>query len=73
LSLIEQVAHAVHIPVVACGGASGIIDFAPAIQAGASAVAAGSVFVYRGKTRGILPNYPSQEELRTEVFKKLEG
>jgi len=73
VTLIEQVAHAVHIPVVVCGGASGITDFAPAIQAGASAVAAGSVFVYRGKTRGILPNYPSQEELFTELFTKLQG
>jgi cyclase len=73
LTVIEQVAHAVHVPLVACGGASGISDFAQAIQAGASAVAAGSVFVYRGKTRGILPNYPSQAELRSELFMKLHG
>lgn len=71
--LIEQVAHAVHVPLVACGGASSLVDFAPAIQAGASAVAAGSLFVYRGKMRGILPNYPSQEELRTGLFMKLQG
>ena len=71
--LIEQVAQAVDVPIVACGGASALADFALAIQAGASAVAAGSIFVYRGKTKGILPNYPSQDELRTELFTKLQG
>lgn len=73
LDQLRRVSEAVSIPVVACGGASGIGDFAPAIRAGASAVAAGSLFVYRGKTRGILPNYPSQSELRSELFMKLQG
>lgn len=73
IGVIEQVAHAVQVPLVACGGASGISDFAPAVQAGASAVAAGSIFVYRGKTKGILPNYPSQAELLKELFMKLQS
>lgn len=68
---IEQVAEAVGVPIVACGGASSIADFANAIRAGASAVAAGSLFVYHGKTKGILLNYPSQKELDSSLFSHL--
>src|SRR6185369_15613439 len=35
---IGQVANVVGIPIVACGGASSLANFAPVIQAGASAV-----------------------------------
>lgn len=68
LSMIKEVSAAVQIPVVACGGAAAISSFAEAIRAGASAVAAGSLFVYRSSTRGILINYPSQNTLRGELF-----
>jgi len=61
--LIELVANMTEIPVVACGGANGLNSFDQAIKKGASAVAAGSLFVYRGRTNGILINYPSQVEL----------
>src|SRR6266478_1068622 len=47
LDLIGRVARAVRIPVIACGGAGGTRDFSAAAKiAGASAVAAGSLFVY---------------------------
>ena len=36
-----------------------------------SAVAAGSLFVYAGKTKGILINYPSQEQLKIHIFSKI--
>ena len=49
----------------------GVNSFTLAIQNGASAVAAGSLFVYRGEQKGIMINYPSQEELVEKVFKKL--
>jgi cyclase len=68
LALIKQVAEAVSVPVVALGGARGPADLASAIQAGASAVAASSMFVYkRNDPRSILINYPGQEELRHEL------
>jgi cyclase len=54
LKLIESVADAVNVPVIALGGASGYADFAPALAAGASAVAAGSMFVLNGKHRAVL-------------------
>lgn len=66
IDLIEQVTGAVEIPVVACGGAGSLDDFKQAVHKGnASAVAAGSIFVYHGPLKGVLISYPSQEILRT--------
>jgi imidazole glycerol-phosphate synthase subunit HisF len=44
LELIAAVRAAVHVPVIASGGAGRVADFAPAIAAGADAVLAASVF-----------------------------
>jgi cyclase len=66
IDLIEQVASAVEIPVVACGGAGNLGHFKQAVHKGnASAVAAGSMFVFHGPLKGVLINYPSQEKLKT--------
>jgi len=65
LALIESVAHEVTIPVIALGGASGFDDFRPALQAGASAVAAGSMFVQNGKHRAVLISYPTPQQVRS--------
>jgi cyclase len=65
LDLIRRVSDAVNVPMVACGGAGNIQHLAEAIQqGGASAAAAGSMFVFQGPLRGVLISYPSQEELR---------
>ena len=65
ISLIQSVASAVGVPVVACGGAGKVEDFGAAVhEGGASAVAAGSLFVFYGKRRAVLINFPSDEELR---------
>lgn len=63
LNLISRVSANVEIPVIACGGAGVIEDFAQAIAAGACAVAAGSLFIYIAKNQGILVNYPHRSEL----------
>ena len=68
LDLIKAVSSAVNIPVVACGGAGCLQDFIKAIRAGATAVAAGSLFVYSGRNKGILITYPDKKELE-EIFK----
>ena len=65
LKLIEAVAGAVTVPVIALGGAAGFADFAPALEAGASAVAAGTMFVLNGKHRAVLISYPSPEQVRS--------
>jgi cyclase len=64
LPLIEEVCKGVNIPVIACGGAGNITHLKEAIRAGASAVAAGSMFVFQGKHRAVLISYPSQAELK---------
>lgn len=68
LSLIAQVSAAVGIPVVASGGAASVRDFGLAVrEAGASAVAAGSMVVFQGKNRGVLINFPSKTALHAEL------
>ena len=64
LDLVEKVSKAVSIPVVAAGGAGNLNDLKQAKNIYASAVAAGSMFVYYGSRNAVLINYPSQEELR---------
>lgn len=65
LKLIESVAASVTVPIIALGGAGGFDDFAPALEAGASAVAAGSMFVLNGKHRAVLISYPTPEQVRS--------
>jgi len=65
LDLIKTVAEAVNVPLIVCGGAGSIEDFRKAVDAGASACAAGSMVVYQAKNRGVLINFPKQTELRT--------
>ena len=62
--LVQAVSEAVSIPVIALGGATGIADFREALDAGASAVAAGSMFVLNGKHRAVLITYPTPAEIR---------
>lgn len=69
LNLIKRVSKVVNIPVIASGGAGRRQDFPNAIMNGASACSAGSMFVFKGKLRGILINYPNKSEI-VKVFKK---
>jgi cyclase len=62
--LIRSVAEEINVPLIACGGAGKVDDFTQAVKAGASAVAAGSMVVYQGRHRGVLINFPGQDELR---------
>jgi imidazole glycerol-phosphate synthase subunit HisF len=52
LELIRLVRAAVHVPVIASGGAGRLADFAPAVAAGADAVLAASVFHFGDLTIG---------------------
>ncbi|WP_033068639.1 AglZ/HisF2 family acetamidino modification protein [Thalassospira australica] len=63
IELISDVSRHVNVPVVACGGARDITDFKKATLAGASAVAAGSLFVYHGLHKAVLISYPDRREL----------
>jgi imidazole glycerol-phosphate synthase subunit HisF len=68
LDLISAVASSVRVPVVASGGAGNLEDLAAAIrQGGASAAAAGSLFVFHGPHRAVLITYPAYER-RKQLF-----
>lgn len=68
LGLIRDIASAVSVPVIACGGASTVDDLRLAVRdGGASAASAGSLFVYQGKHRAVLVNFPSQD-VRDRLF-----
>ena len=68
LQLIKTVSDAVSIPVIASGGASSLADFKQAKDHGASAVAAGSMFVFQRPNQAVLIQYPKQDKLIDEVF-----
>lgn len=72
IELIRQVAEAVSVPVIACGGAGKISDLAEAVHEGkVSAVAAGSMFVFHGKHRAVLINFPTPQELAEAFHQEL--
>ena len=64
LEIIAEVSAKVKVPVIACGGAGSVDDFRRAVDAGASAVAAGSMFVYQKKGMGVLISFPSSLKLQ---------
>ena len=64
LEIIGEVSAKVKVPVIACGGAGSVDDFRKAVDAGASAVAAGSMFVYQKKGMGVLISFPSSLKLQ---------
>ena len=71
-ALLESVARAVDIPVVANGGAGSIADFERAVVQGkCSAVAASSMFVFAKKGEGMLISYPSDSELQEQFWSRL--
>lgn len=63
LQLIRRVANEVSVPIVACGGAGTVDHLVEGIRSGASAVAAGSMFVFHGKHRAVLINYSNELSL----------
>lgn len=68
LNIVEKMSSVINIPLVACGGAGKLEHFKEGHQAGASALAAGSLFVYHGPHKAVLINYPSQQKLK-QLFK----
>lgn len=71
LEILLELKDKIEIPIIISGGARDYNDFIKAIENGASAVSAGSLFVFQGNERGILVNYPSREELILNFYKKI--
>jgi cyclase len=69
IALIRSVTKRVNVPVIACGGAKSVADFVQAVHdGGASAVAAGSMFVFHGIHRAVLVNFPDEHSLQALLF-----
>lgn len=66
--LIKRITSSVNIPVVVAGGAGNLQHFKQAVVAGASAVAAGDMFIFHGKHKAVLITYPEYNELEN-LFK----
>ena len=66
-TLVKEVSSAVNIPVIALGGAATINDFVNAKNAGASALSAGSMFVFQRPHKAVLISYPTRTELKTLI------
>ena len=65
VDLISKVSRNVSIPVLASGGAGNLDHFREAVETGgASALVAGSMFVFHGKHRAVLINYPETNILK---------
>ena len=69
-AFIGAVSRAVSVPVIACGGAGSLEDFVQAVEAGASAVAAGSMFVFQRPHKAVLISYPAAGDLVEQVFNR---
>jgi len=61
--LVRNISKQVNIPVVAAGGAGKAQDLLDILEAGASAAAAGSLFVYKGPHKAVLLSYLSPQML----------
>jgi cyclase len=70
IRLIQSVTSRVEVPVIACGGAWTLDHLEEAIRVGgASAVAAGSMFVFQGKHRAVLVTYPQYKDIK-RIFER---
>jgi len=63
VKLIKKASSTIKIPLIVCGGAGNVDDLKTALDNGAHAVAAGSIFVYYGRLRAVLINFPSEKVL----------
>jgi imidazole glycerol-phosphate synthase subunit HisF len=67
--LIKATAAAVDIPIIAYGGANKFEDCVRIVmETGASAAAASSIFIYKGKLDGILVSYPTAREIEEAFY-----
>ncbi|MBK8761706.1 MAG: imidazole glycerol phosphate synthase subunit HisF [Sulfuritalea sp.] len=70
LELVEQIRQAVHLPLTVLGGAGSLGDAKELFNRyGVVGAAAGSLFVFKGKYRAVLINYPNRAE-KEGVFSK---
>jgi cyclase len=70
LTLIQKMRDIIHIPMTVMGGAGSLDDIGNIIkQHGIIGAAAGSLFVFKGKYRAVLINYPTPNEKEVLINK----
>lgn len=70
MNLINKIREVINIPITVMGGAGTLDDIGGVIQQhGIIGVAAGSLFVFKGKYRAVLINYPTAVEKNTLLEK----
>ncbi len=70
LELIKKVSTNTSLPLIALGGVGSISDIQNGFLNGASAVSAGSFFVFKGPHKAVLITYPNQNEI-TKIFENI--
>ena len=64
INIFKKITEIVSIPIIASGGASSLLDFQNIFtQTNISAASAGELFIFFGKHRAVLINYPEYEEI----------
>ncbi len=65
---LRMLSARVGVPIIACGGAGSLEHMQEAVtEAGVTAVAAGSMFVFHGRHRAVLINYPARAVLEARL------
>lgn len=71
IKAIQQLKSDIEVPLTIMGGAKSFEDMGSAIEkCGFMGVAAGSLFVFKGKYRAVLINYPEQQQKEEFIYEK---
>ena len=71
VDFIKQFSKKISTPIIVCGGANKMEDFKYAIESGADACAAGSMFIYKGNHKAVMINYPKYNDILNFFKSKL--
>ena len=69
IDLIKKITESINVPVVCCGGAGSMEHLKDVFSSTqVSGLAAGSLFVFHGRHKAVLINYPTQKELKKYII-----
>lgn len=71
-NFIAKLSSTISVPLIACGGAGSLRDIQQVFSGGASAAAAGSIFVFYGPHRAVLITYPEYAEIKKLFPEKIQ-